>query len=62
VTITLSTGCNPARVFEELTQQKVFISLRGDKLRYSPHFYNTVEEVRGAASMTLDISRKLSST
>jgi selenocysteine lyase/cysteine desulfurase len=32
-------------IFQELTAANIFISLRSDCLRFSPHFYNTEEEI-----------------
>ena len=59
VTIVPPPGIDPQLAFDLLVQRKIFISLRGGKLRYSPHFYNTIDEVRTAASMTLAIFKEL---
>ncbi|OGC38777.1 hypothetical protein A2Y85_08275 [candidate division WOR-3 bacterium RBG_13_43_14] len=37
------------RVFQRLIESKVMISLRSGNLRFSPHFYNTVEEIEFAS-------------
>lgn len=36
---------NAQRVFEQLHEQKIIVSIREGKIRISPHFYNTEEEV-----------------
>ena len=51
---------DPTTAFQELTQREIFISLRNGKFRYSPHFYNTREEVVSAATQTKDVFRLLS--
>jgi selenocysteine lyase/cysteine desulfurase len=41
-------SCTPADVEnlrEELVKQKIFCSVRSGRLRVSPHFYNTKEEI-----------------
>ncbi|MFZ5515196.1 MAG: aminotransferase class V-fold PLP-dependent enzyme [Candidatus Zhuqueibacterota bacterium] len=45
VTLKLPQAANPQRVFDGLTSGKIFISLREGLLRFSPHFYNTEEEI-----------------
>jgi cysteine desulfurase / selenocysteine lyase len=57
VTIIPPERINPKTVFDELTQRRVLISLRGGKLRYSPHFYNSIEEIHAAVSITKEIIR-----
>lgn len=36
---------NPEKVFEELTKKKIICSLREGLIRFSPHFYNTFQEI-----------------
>ncbi len=36
---------NPEFVFQELTKNKIHISVREGYIRFSPHFYNTKEEI-----------------
>ncbi len=48
VTVQSSDGRDLTPVFERLQQQHIDISLREGKLRFSPHFYNTADEVRSA--------------
>lgn len=52
VTIQLPNNVSPSAVFEALQQRNIQIALREGKLRYSPHFYNTQEEVRLAVEAT----------
>lgn len=52
VTIVPPKGVDPSAAFEELARRRVFISIRGGKLRYSPHFYNSADEIRSAAAHT----------
>jgi len=51
---------DPTSAFEDLTRRKIYISLRGGKLRFSPHFYNSLDEVRAAAAATKDVFKALS--
>ena len=60
VTIIPPADLNPEEVFNELVRRKIYISLRGGKLRFSPHFYNTIDEVQTAASATREILKELS--
>ena len=59
VTIVPPNDVDPTAAFEELSRRKLFLSLRGGKLRYSPHFYNSMDEIRTAASMTKEIFKTL---
>jgi cysteine desulfurase / selenocysteine lyase len=59
VTIELPKNVDPTAAFEEMTRREVFISLRNGKFRYSPHFYNTREEIVAAASITQEVFRSL---
>ena len=36
---------NPEKVFEKLTAKKIFCSIREGLVRFSPHFYNTHQEI-----------------
>jgi cysteine desulfurase/selenocysteine lyase len=58
VTITLPAHVNGATVFKKLLAKNIVISLREGKLRYSPHFYNTTEEIRLALEATKDFVEK----
>jgi cysteine desulfurase/selenocysteine lyase len=60
VTIIPPKGVDPTAAFEELSRQKIFISLRGGKLRYSPHFYNMIDEIHAAVSKTEEVFGTLS--
>jgi cysteine desulfurase / selenocysteine lyase len=60
VTIIPPDGVDPTLAFDELTRRMIFISLRGGKLRFSPHFYNTPEEIQIAAAATQDVFTTLS--
>ncbi|MCX6142807.1 MAG: aminotransferase class V-fold PLP-dependent enzyme [Ignavibacteriales bacterium] len=60
VTIEPPKNVDPTAAFQELTRREVFISLRNGKFRYSPHFYNSREEILSAASNTKDVLQKLS--
>lgn len=62
VTIVPPGGVDVTNAFDALTRERVLISARGGKLRYSPHFYNSIDEVRAAAAITLDVFARLSST
>lgn len=61
VTIVPPKGVDASAAFEELTRERVLISARGGKLRYSPHFYNSADEIRTSAAITLDVFRRLAS-
>jgi selenocysteine lyase/cysteine desulfurase len=60
VTIELPKNVDPTAAFQELARREIHISLRNGKFRYSPHFYNSREEVYSAASNTKDVFRLLS--
>jgi cysteine desulfurase/selenocysteine lyase len=60
VTIEPPKNVDPTAAFQELTRREVFISLRKGKFRYSPHFYNSRDEILSAASNTKDVFRLLS--
>lgn len=36
---------NPRKIYEDLIKNQIIISLRNNCLRFSPHFYNTEEEI-----------------
>ena len=61
VTILPPKGVEASAVYEELARERVLISARGGKLRYSPHFYNSIDEIRSAAAISLDVFARLSS-
>lgn len=52
VTIRLPAKLDVNAVFQQITSQNITISLRDGKLRYSPHFYNSPEEIRLAVEAT----------
>jgi cysteine desulfurase/selenocysteine lyase len=39
------TGCNVDNLFKFLSDKRIFVSLRNDAIRVSPHFYNTKEDI-----------------
>lgn len=51
VTIKLPESTNAQQIFDELTSRKIFISLREGLLRFSPHFYNSKEEIEKAIAV-----------
>jgi selenocysteine lyase/cysteine desulfurase len=59
VTIEPPKGVDPTTAFEELTRREIFFSLRNNKFRYSPHFYNTRDEILSAASSTKEVFQSL---
>ncbi|HCA78858.1 MAG TPA: aminotransferase [Bacteroidetes bacterium] len=61
VTILPPKGVEASAAYEELARERVLISARGGKLRYSPHFYNSIDEIRSAAAISLDVFARLSS-
>ncbi len=60
LTVVPPTRVDPTAAFDELTRRKIYISLRGGKLRFSPHFYNSLDEIRAAAAATIDVFKALS--
>jgi cysteine desulfurase/selenocysteine lyase len=60
VTVIPPTNVDPTAAFEELTRRKIYISLRGGKLRFSPHFYNSLDDIRTAAAATKEVFAALS--
>jgi selenocysteine lyase/cysteine desulfurase len=52
VTIHLPEGVDSKEVFHRISRRNVFIALREGQLRYSPHFYNTPDEMRAAVEVT----------
>jgi selenocysteine lyase/cysteine desulfurase len=48
VTVLPKGEINPDSVFQYMAERKVDISLREGKLRFSPHYYNTQEEILAA--------------
>lgn len=52
VTIQLPAKIDVNAVFQRISAQKITISLRDGKLRYSPHFYNSPEEIMSAFEAT----------
>ncbi|HTY57755.1 MAG TPA: aminotransferase class V-fold PLP-dependent enzyme [Bacteroidota bacterium] len=58
VTVSLDGRINPQRVFEQLQTRGVTIALREGKLRYSPHFYNSMGDMERAAEATAEVLRE----
>lgn len=54
VTIQLPAKYDVTAVFQRISAQNITISLRDGKLRYSPHFYNSPEEIR----LTIEATRE----
>ncbi len=52
VTVELPTKVDAKEAFRRLLARKIVISLREGKLRYSPHFYNSPEEVETVIQAT----------
>jgi selenocysteine lyase/cysteine desulfurase len=46
VCIRNSAGLSPMDLFRELNDKNIITAPRGDRLRISPHFYNTIREMR----------------
>ncbi len=45
---------NPEEVLERLQKKNILVAVRGGKLRFSPHFYNTEEELRTAMNVIFE--------
>jgi selenocysteine lyase/cysteine desulfurase len=58
VTIKLSPKINVDVVFQHLSARNMTISLRDGKLRYSPHFYNSPEEIMLVVEATREALQK----
>jgi selenocysteine lyase/cysteine desulfurase len=39
-------GLHPNEIAKRLQEQNIIVSPRGDRLRFSPHFYNTTEDIQ----------------
>jgi cysteine desulfurase/selenocysteine lyase len=52
VTVRLPDAVDSKEVFHQISRRNVFIALREGQLRYSPHFYNSPEEMRQAVDVT----------
>lgn len=57
VTIQLPAKIDVNAVFQHIIAQNITISLRDGKLRYSPHFYNSPEEIMLAVAATREACR-----
>jgi selenocysteine lyase/cysteine desulfurase len=55
VTIDLPAGADHQAIFKALSRRKVVVALREGKLRFSPHFYNSAEEMQRAVAATRDV-------
>jgi cysteine desulfurase/selenocysteine lyase len=58
VTISLTPQLNPRHVFEKLRDRGATIAIREGKLRYSPHYYNSIEDMERVAEMTAEAIRE----
>jgi selenocysteine lyase/cysteine desulfurase len=58
VTIQPPEGIDPSAAFESLSSRRITVSLREGQLRYSPHFYNSVEEMKTAAEATREVFQR----
>jgi selenocysteine lyase/cysteine desulfurase len=58
VTIQLPAKIDVNAVFQQISAQNITISLRDGKLRYSPHFYNSPEEIMLAVAATREALQK----
>jgi selenocysteine lyase/cysteine desulfurase len=58
VSIELRTGINAGSVMEYLGEHNITIAVREGKLRYSPHFYVSAEEMRQVADLTAGFLRR----
>ena len=56
-TLGLPAGVDPERVHARLLSRGIFLSLRRGKLRLSPHFYNSPDDVRAAVEAILECLR-----
>ena len=54
VTIEPPSGVDSQQVYEMMAERAMTIAVRQGKLRYSPHFYNTVQEMDSAIDITRD--------
>jgi selenocysteine lyase/cysteine desulfurase len=61
VTIQPPKEIDPERAFKALMDRRIIVSLREGKLRYSPHFYNSVEEMTTVVEATKECFQKLAS-
>ncbi len=52
VTVRLPEGIDGKEVFHQIGRRNVFIALREGQLRYSPHFYNSPDEMRHGVEVT----------
>lgn len=59
ITSTGNRGADTA-VYERLTAREVCCSLRDTGIRFSPHYYNTAEDLREAAAAIDSLDRKIS--
>ena len=57
VAIELPARIDAKNVFKKLLARNIVISLREGKLRYSPHFYNSPEEVESVIEATRELCR-----
>jgi selenocysteine lyase/cysteine desulfurase len=58
VTISLAAPLNSQTVFEKLRERGATIAIREGKLRYSPHFYNSMGDMDRVADMTEEVIRE----
>jgi selenocysteine lyase/cysteine desulfurase len=61
VTIQPPEGIDPEASFKALFDRGIIVSLRQGRLRYSPHFYNSIEEITTAVEATKECFSKTGS-
>lgn len=59
VTVQLPAHITQHGLFKMISGRNVMISLREGKLRYAPHFYNSVEEIDSAVDITAECLRSI---
>lgn len=57
VTIELPRSVDAKNVFKKMLARNIVISLREGKIRYSPHFYNSSEEIEAVIEATRELIR-----
>jgi selenocysteine lyase/cysteine desulfurase len=58
VTINLNDGIDASRIFKMLMERSIHPALRGGKIRFSPHFYMTLEEMERTTEATQECLQK----
>ncbi len=52
-------GRNLQALYSFLTEKDIICALRGDKIRFAPHFYNTKEEIEEVVGRVLDFYKNI---